>query len=84
MNKDKIIKRIEKEGYKLGTWDNTLNKLNTTNLKKVLDNIKYQSDTKININRKPYIVEMDEVDGDIDLNVLTLSEYESRYGEWED
>jgi hypothetical protein len=84
MNKDKIIKRIEKEGYKLGTWDNTLNKLNTTNLKKVLDNIKYQSDTKININRKSYIVEMDEVDGEIDLNVLTLSEYESRYGEWED
>jgi hypothetical protein len=84
MNKDKIIKRIEKEGYKLGTWDNTLNKLNTTNLKKVLDNIKYQSDTKININRKSYIVEMDEVDGEIDLNVLTLREYESRYGEWED
>ena len=84
MNKDKIIKRIEKEGYKLGTWDNTLNKLNTTNLKKVLDNIKYQSDTKININRKSYIVEMDEVDGEIDLNVLTLSEYEDRYGKWED
>jgi hypothetical protein len=84
MNKDKIIKRIEKESYKLGTWDNTLNKLNTTNLKKVLDNIKYQSDTKININRKSYIVEMDEVDGEIDLNVLTLSEYERRYGEWED
>lgn len=84
MNKDKIVKRIEKEGYKLGTWDNTLNKLNTTNLKKVLDNIKYQSDTKININRKPYIVEMDEVDGEIDLNVLTLSEYEDRYGKWED
>jgi hypothetical protein len=84
MNKDKIIKRIEKEGYKLGTWDNTLNKLNTTNLKKVLDNIKYQSDTKININRKSYIVEMDEVDGEIDLNVLTLREYEDRYGEWED
>ena len=33
-------------------------------------------------NRKPYIVEISEVDSEIDFNVITLVEYESRYGKW--
>lgn len=81
-NKEIIINKIKSEGYTLGIYDNTLDKLNKQNLKKVLDNIKYVSDTKVFINRKPYIVEISEVDSEIDFNVITLNEYESRYGKW--
>lgn len=81
-NKEIIINKIKSEGYILGIYDNALNKLNKQNLKKVLDNIKYVSDTKVFINRKPYIVEISEIDNEIDFNVITLNEYESRYGKF--
>lgn len=81
-NKEIIINKIKSEGYTLGIYDNTLDKLNKQNLKKVLDNIKYVSDTKVFINRKPYIVETSEVDSEIDFSIITLVEYESRYGKW--
>jgi hypothetical protein len=81
-NKEIIINKIKSEGYTLGIYDNMLDKLNKQNLKKVLDNIKYVSDTKVFINRKPYIVEISEVDSEIDFSIITLDEYESRYGKW--
>jgi hypothetical protein len=81
-NKEIIINKIKSEGYIIGIYDNQLNKLNKQNLKKVLDNIRYTSDTKIFINRKSYIVEISEVDNEIDFNVITLVEYESRYGKF--
>lgn len=81
-NKEIIINKIKSEGYTLGIYDNMLDKLNKQNLKKVLDNIKYVSDTKVFINRKPYIVEISEVDSEIDFSIITLVEYESRYGKW--
>lgn len=81
-NKEVIINKIKSEGYTLGIYDDILDKLNKQNLKKVLDNIKYVSDTKVFINRKPYIVEILEVDSEIDFNVITLAEYENRYGKW--
>ena len=81
-NKEIIINKIKSEGYIIGIYDNTLNKLNKQNLKKILDNIKYTSDTKIFINRKPYIVEISEVDSEIDFNVISLNEYENRYGKF--
>lgn len=81
-NKEIIINKIKSEGYTLGIYDNVLDKLNKQNLKKVLDNIKYVSDTKVFINRKPYIVEISEIDNEIDFNAMTLNEYESRYGKF--
>ena len=81
-NKEIIINKIKSEGYILGIYDNELNKLNKQNLKKVLDNIRYISDTKVFINRKPYIIEISEVDSEVDFNALTLAEYENRYGKW--
>ncbi|MEG1142364.1 MAG: hypothetical protein RSE41_07985 [Clostridia bacterium] len=84
INKQRIIKYISKLECKLGCYDLDIDKLNASNLKKVIDNIKYTTDTKVFINRKPYIVEIDEVDNEIDLSILTLSEYESRYGEFEE
>ena len=81
-NKEIIVSKIKSEGYTLGIYDDILDKLNKQNLKKVLDNIKYVSDTKVFINRKPYIVEISEVDSEIDFSIITLVEYESRYGKW--
>lgn len=81
-NKEIIINKIKSEGYTLGIYDDILDNLNKQNLKKVLDNIKYVSDTKVFINRKPYIVEISEVDSEIDFSIITLDEYESRYGKW--
>lgn len=82
-NKQRVEKHLSKLEYKLGCYDSDLEKLNGSNLKKVIDNIEYATDTKVFMNRKPYIVQIDEVDNEIDLSILTLSEYESRYGEFE-
>ena len=83
-NCEKIVKRVDAEGYMMGCYDRQIEKLNSQNLKKVLDNIKWKNDVKVFLNRKPYIVQLDEVDGEIDFNMISLSEYESRYGTWED
>lgn len=83
-NKDRIKKALNELGYKIGCYDDTIEKLNSINLKKVIDNMKYSEDTKVLLNRKPYIVQMDEVDSEIDFNVITLSEYEECYGAWEE
>lgn len=83
-NREIVIEKILNEGYEIGIYDKFLDKINKNNLKKVLDNIRYTSDTKICINRKPFIVEISECNNEIDFNVLTLKEYEYRYGKWED
>ena len=83
-NREIIVEKLKSEGYILGCWDKQLDKLNKSNLKKVLDNIRYTSDTKVFYNRVPFIVEISECDNEIDFNVLTLKEYEYRYGKWED
>ena len=83
-NREIVIEKILNEGYDMGIYDKFLDKLNKNNLKKVLDNIRYTSDTKIFFNRKPFIVEISECNNEIDFNVLSLKEYEYRYGEWED
>ena len=83
-NREIIIEKLKSEGYILGCWDKQLDKLNKSNLKKVLDNIRYTSDTKVFYNRIPFIVEISECNNEIDFNVLTLKEYQYRYGKWED
>ena len=81
-NKGRIEKALNKLGYVIGCYDEIIEQLNSNNLKKVIDNMKYSEDTKVLINRKPYIVQIDEVDNEIDFNVITLSEYEEHYGAW--
>ena len=83
-NREIIVEKLKAEGYVLGCWDKQLDKLNKSNLKKVLDNIRYTSDTKVFYNRIPFIVEISECNNEIDFNVLSLKEYEYRYGTWED
>ena len=79
-NREIIIEKVFNEGYDMGIYDKFLDTVNQQNLKKVLDNIKYQCDTKVFYNRTAYVVEISECDNEIDFNVLTLKEYESRYG----
>ena len=83
-NREIIVEKVFNEGYDMGIYDKFLDKLNKSNLKKVLDNIRYTSDTKVFYNRTAYVVEISECDNEIDFNVLTLKEYEYRYGKWED
>ena len=83
-NLERVCEKAFKEGYMVGCYDNKVNELNTTNLRKVLAAIRYQEDVKVFINRKPYIAQVDEVDGYIDFDIITLAEYESRFGKWED
>ncbi|MEG1597784.1 MAG: hypothetical protein RR359_05890 [Bacilli bacterium] len=87
-NESLICKCIVDNDYNIGIYNSLVTKMNSSNLRKILENIPYQADTKVFINRVPYIVEIDIVDSikenEVDLNVITLSEYESRYGTWED
>lgn len=85
-NKERIIREAKKHNYILGTYDSDIEKLNPSNLKKVLDIIEYgdSTDIPVFINRKKYIVEFSVVDNEVDLQILTLKEYENRYGEWEE
>ena len=66
-NREIILEKVFNEGYDLGIYDKFLDKLNKSNLKKVLDNIRYTSDTKIFFNRKQFIVEISECDNEIDI-----------------
>ena len=83
-NREIIVEKVFNEGYDMGIYDKFLDKLNKSNLKKVLDNIRYTSDTKVFYNRKPFIVEISEVDNEIDFNIIPLYKYEDMYGKWED
>ena len=83
-NREIIVEKVFNEGYDMGIYDKFLDKINKSNLKKVLDNIRYTSDTKIFYNRKPFIVEISEVDNEIDFNIIPLYKYEDMYGKWED
>lgn len=84
-NKEIIIEKLKSEGYILGCWDKQLDKLNKSNLKKVLDNIKYTSDTKVFYNRTAYVVQIDNsIDLEVDFNMISLETYISMFGNWEE
>ena len=77
-NREIIVEKVFNEGYDMGIYDKFLDKLNKSNLKKVLDNIRYTSDTKIFFNRIPFIVEISECDNEIDFNdmVINVKDYD--------
>lgn len=83
-NYKRIEKRCNKYGFRIGCYDDQLNKLSENNLRRVLAAIEYSTDTKVMLHNKPYIAELDEVDGEIDIKLTPLKEYESRFGKWEE
>lgn len=80
-NKDKIIKVANELGLKIGCYNDSINALSKNELKKVLYNIEFQSDTDVSINRKKYVVEIDIVDAEVDFNLLSKQEFINRYGD---
>lgn len=80
-NREIIEKKLIEKGYKLGCWSALMELLPKKQLEKVIENMFYQEDTDVTIRRKLYVVEIDEVDGEIDFSVLSKEEYISRYGD---
>ena len=84
-NREIIVEKVFNEGYDMGIYDKFLDKMNKNNLEKVLDNIRYENDTKVFYNRRPYIVQIDNsIDLEVDFNMISLETYISMFGNWED
>ena len=80
-NKNAISKVLEKEGYKLGCYDRSIENLTQAAIKKIISSIGYgSSDVYLTVRKKDYIVEVNEVDGEYDFSLITRAEYENRYG----
>lgn len=81
-NKQRIEKVAKDTMLTMGCWDPKLELLSERAIKQVLSSIPFEEDCLIHINRKKYVVEIDIVDAELDLSVMTLADYEDRYGEW--
>ena len=82
-NREIIVEKLKSEGYILGCWDKQLDKLNKSNIKKVLDNISYTDDTKVLYNRMAYVVQIDNsIDLEVDFNMISLETYIFMFGKW--
>lgn len=82
-NEVKIQEAAQKLGLQVGNrgFDEKINLLSAKALKEVIMNMEFATDTDIKIQRKSYVIEIDIVDNEIDLNVLTKAEYINRYGD---
>lgn len=80
-NKERLIKALKKDNYKLGCYDNKIEKLSYNQIKKIIDNIGYGStDILVSLNRKKYIVEVSEVEDELDFSIISLPDYVNQYG----
>lgn len=80
-NKQKIQAKLQEEGFEIGCYDNNLEQLNNANLKKVLKKIPFgATDVPVCLNRKPYIVEVFDVDSQYDFKLLSKKQYQQQYG----
>ena len=80
-NKEQIQEVLEKEGLTIGIYHDLVESIKGKWLKEVLENSPNETDTDVLINRKPHVVEIDTVDGEVDLRVITKEEYIRRYGD---
>lgn len=81
-NKQRIEEKLSEEGFVIGCWDKQLDKLNYSNIKKVLDDIPFGStDIQVSLNRKKYIVEVSDVDNEYDFKMTEKNTYLDRYGD---
>ena len=79
-----IIKQhVEALGFELWCFNPMINDISKRSLTKVLDNIEYEVDTKVYIKRKPYIVEINIIGNEVDLDICTLDYYNSNHGNFE-
>lgn len=73
---------LKDKGYKIGCWDNFLNKLSVANLKEIMWAVDFgdATDLVVRHNMKDYVVSIDFVDKEVDFTSYTKAEYISRYG----
>ncbi len=75
---------LESQGLNPGCISEKLEEVSQKYLKKIMDAIKWGQDTDvpIRIGRKKYIAEvaMEWLEGDVDVLILAIQEYRSRYG----
>ena len=81
-NKQRIEQVAKDTWLTMGCWDPKLELLSEKAIKQVLTAIPFEEDCLIHINRRKHVVEIDIVETELDLSVLTLAEYEDRYGKW--
>lgn len=81
-NKQRVSEKLSKEGFIIGCWDKQLDKLNYNNIKKILDDIPFgATDIQVSLNRKKYIVEVNDVDNEYDFKMTAKSTYLNKYGD---
>ncbi|HDR7066986.1 TPA: hypothetical protein QCW42_004092 [Bacillus cereus] len=83
-NKELIKERVSKleDDLKLGCYDDRIENVSKKGLDEILSSIEAYDwgDKEISINRAKHIVEIECVNGEIDLYVLAKAEYMNRYG----
>lgn len=80
-NEQRIKKALKGTEFILGGFNDNMEKLNASNLKKVMNEMTYGStDVDVFINRKPFVVEISHVDNEIDFGIISKAEYINRYG----
>lgn len=79
-NKQRISEKLNKEGFIIGCWDKSIEKLNYNNIKKVLDDIPFgATDIQVSYNRKKYIIEINDVDNEYDFKMTLKTSYLNKY-----
>ena len=78
-NKKIISDRLGYRGYEIGCYTELINELSIRSINRITRYVDYLQDTKVSINKKIYVVQIDKVDNDIDFVMITKEEYISRY-----
>ena len=81
-NRQAITKAVKEAGAKIGCYDKEVNRLDKKALEKVIDMIPYKDSTDIDVihNGTNYVIEMESVDNEIDLYIISLEDYNNKYG----
>ena len=84
--KEEIIKKIDKLGFSIGTYDKDISKIITKKaLKTILENLDQEyTDLFLTIRKKPYIVSISTVDGEKDIILYNGVEYFRQFGNLDD
>ncbi len=82
-NKKKIANAINKKlgsNFTIGCWDKDIEKLNQNNLKNIIENLGETTNVLVNLNRKKFICEMNNIDSELDFRLISRENYISKYG----
>ena len=80
-NREKLESKAKELNLNLGSFDYSMELLLPKWIKKVIENIEYQNDTLVYLNKKIHVVEIDIVDNEVDFSLISKEEYIARYGE---